>query len=205
MICPKCGRSEKEVRFIDAFCIDCYPYNIKLPEVEIEECGHCRRIRLKGEWQPFNRKKFEDYVAGKCRGDFSSVEYDSKTSTLTFTIKKGGSEVQIRKYFEPKKKFTMCQECSRKAAGYFEAIIQLRGNGYEVRKHQRLLSDFLRKETFLSKVEEKKEGIDLYAGSSKAVIKILNEMGLKTLMTKKLMGMRGGKRYYRTTFLLRLE
>lgn len=205
MICPKCGRSNKEAKFIDAFCIDCYPYNIRLPEIEIEECKHCHRIRFRGEWQPFNRKKLESYVAGKCSGDFSSVEYDSRTSTLTFTIKKGDNELQIKKHFEPKKTITMCLDCSRKAAGYFEAIVQLRGNAYEVKKHQRLLSDLLTRETFLSKMEEKKEGIDLYAGSSKAVIKILNEMGLKTLMTKKLMGVREGKRYYRTTFLLRFE
>jgi len=205
MICPKCGRTEKEVKFIDAFCVDCYPYNIKLPELEIEECKRCGKVRFKGEWQTANRKKLEEYVSSKCRGDFSFVEYDSKTSTLTFTIRKGGNEIQIKKYFEPKKIMTICPDCSRRAAGYFEATIQLRGNPYEVKKYARLLCDFIKRETFLSKVEEKKEGVDLYVGSSKAVIKILGEMGMKALITKKLMGTREGKRYYRSTFLLRFE
>lgn len=205
MICPKCGKSDKDKMFIEAFCVDCYPYNFKIPEIEIEECKRCGNIRFRGEWQPFNRKKFEEYVASKCRGDFSSVNYDSKKESLIFTVRKGKQEIIIEKSFKPTIKISLCPECSRKAAGYFEGIIQLRGNEYEIKKYQRLLSDLLKKETFLSKLEEKKEGIDLYVGSSKAVIKILSEMGLKALMTKKLMGVRNGKRYYRTTFLLRFE
>jgi nonsense-mediated mRNA decay protein 3 len=205
MICPKCGRSDRETKFIEAFCVDCYPYNFKLPDIEIEECRRCGKVRFKGEWQVFNRKKFEDYVASKCRGDFSSVVYDSKTSTLTFTIKKGTTEVQINKHYGPKKITSICPECSRRAAGYFEAIIQLRGNSYMIKKYQNLLIEFLNRESFISKVDEKKEGIDLYVGSSKAVLGIINEMGLNALMTKKLMGMKEGKRYYRTTFLIRFE
>ncbi|MEM3422628.1 MAG: NMD3-related protein [Candidatus Bilamarchaeaceae archaeon] len=203
MICPKCGKSNREIKFIEAFCVDCYPYNIRLPEIEIEECKRCGKVKFRGEWQQFNRKKFEDYVVSKCRGDFSSAIYDSKSNTITFKIRKGNEEVSITRTFEPKIKTSICQECSRKAAGYFEAIIQLRGNPYDVKKYQGILTDLLKKETFLSKTDEKKEGVDLYVGDSKAVIRLFSEMGLKALMTKKLMGVRQGKRYYRTTFLLR--
>lgn len=203
MICPKCGKSDKEIRFMEAFCVDCYQYNIRIPAINIEECKKCGKIKFRGEWQLLNKKKFEKYVTSKCRGDFSSVTYDSKKNVLIFTISKNNNEISIEKNFEPKRKISLCPECSRKAAGYFEAIIQLRGNEYEVKKHQRILSDLLRRETFLSKVDEKKEGVDLYVGNSKTALRIINEMKLQTLMTKKLMGMREGKKYYRTTFLIR--
>jgi len=86
LICPKCGRSDDETAFIEAFCTDCYPVNIKVPDkVELEQCARCRRVRIRGDWAPYNEGKISELVLSRCRGDFQSSEYDVATQTARFT------------------------------------------------------------------------------------------------------------------------
>jgi len=206
LICPKCGKTSKEKKFIDAFCIDCYPYNLKIPEkIEIEICKRCRRMRIKGEWKEYSKKKIEKHIEGKCKGDFSSVEYNLESQTATFTIVKGDSEAQVEREIPFKEKTVICPDCSKIAGGYFESIIQLRGNERKVKKYAKILTRMLSRSTFISKVDEKKEGTDLYVGSTRSVLETIAELGVKRKITRKLAGTKHGKKFYRTTFLLRFE
>jgi nonsense-mediated mRNA decay protein 3 len=206
IICPKCGRSNEAVKFIEAFCIDCYPYKFKLPEdLELQVCKRCERMLFKGEWMPYNSKKIEEYVVSKCKGDFSSAKYDIDNGVVIFTIKKGDAQIDIERFVELKKMVTICPRCSRISGGYYEAIIQLRGNDAKIAKYNRILTEMLKKSTFISKSEEKDEGTDIYVGSSKAVVGVITELGLRTKITRKLAGLKDGKRFHRVTFLLRFD
>lgn len=207
LICPKCGKTGKEKKFMEAFCVDCYPYNLKTPEkiVEIEVCKRCRKMRFMGEWIEYSRKKIEEYIAGKCRGDFSSVEYDLNSQIAIFTIRKDDSEAQVERKIPFKEAITICPDCSKIAGGYYEAIIQLRGNEGKIKKYAKLLTKMLSRSTFISKVDEKKEGTDLYVGKTRAVLDTLAELRVKRKITRKLAGTKHGKKFYRTTFLLRFE
>jgi len=224
MICPKCGRKSTEVRFIEAFCVDCYPYNLKLPEsIEIEICKRCGKMRLKGEWIPYkdkfariwpvrklsnfryNKNKIEEYAVSKCRGDFADAKYDIESGKITFIIKKGETEVEVERQLPFKKIITICPECSRIAGGYYEAIIQLRGDPKKIAKYSKTIIRVLKTKTFITKTEEKHGGIDIFVGSTKAVLEVCGMLGLHAIITKKLMGRREGKRYYRTTFSIRFE
>jgi len=203
IICPKCGRSSSEVEFIDAFCKDDYPIRIKTPDrMEFEVCTRCERIRLQGEWTPFGQKKVSDYIVSKCRGEFESAEYDVERQTAVFVMKAGG--VKIDRFIPLEMKKTICQQCSRISGGYFEGIIQLRGDRAKMRKMADQLIKKLAKTTFIAKEDDKDEGLDIYVGSSKAVLKVVTDLGLKSLITKKLIGRDEGKRLYRTTFRVRL-
>ncbi len=206
LICPKCGRTKKEVEFIEAFCVECYPFNIKLPgKITIEFCKRCSRMRLKGEWMPYSRKKLETYIASKARGDFDSVEYDSEKKELVFTVKKDGASVEIRKPFEFEKKIIICPDCSKIAGGYFESVIQLRGNEKKVAKYARILSEMLKKKTFITKTEEKHGGVDIFAGNTRVVLEAVAELGLRAKITRTLVGVKEGKRFHRATFSIRFE
>jgi NMD protein affecting ribosome stability and mRNA decay len=92
------------------------------------------------------------------------------------------------------------------SGGYFEAIVQLRGENRErLRQFGASLEKRLSEKTFVSKVDEKKEGIDLYIGSSKAVVADFSNRGIKALISRKLFGKdKEGRTTYRTTFLVRL-
>lgn len=203
IVCPKCGRTSDQVEFIEAFCKDDYPVKLKLPDkIELEQCARCHKVRLRGEWLSYNEKKIGEYVISKCRGDFESAEYNLNTQTVAFLMRETGTRVLRAVPLEIKK--TICQQCSRISGGYYEAIIQLRGDPLKVRGHAQMLAKRLAKKTFIAREEEKDAGLDMYVGSSKAVVEVMSLLGIKTLITKKLIGREEGKRLYRTTFLIRL-
>ena len=202
LICPKCGKKDTEVKFLEAFCMDCYPFNLRLPDkVEIEFCKRCNRMRIKGKWIQFSRKKLEEHIASKARGEFEDVRYDSEKKEMIFTVK--GKE--IRKPFVFEKKIIICSDCSKISGGYYESIIQLRGNEKKVAKYSKLLTKMLEKKTFITKTEEKHGGIDILAGNTKVVLGIAAELGLRAKITRKLVGTKEGRRAYRTTFSIRFE
>jgi nonsense-mediated mRNA decay protein 3 len=206
LICPKCGRSDREVKFLDAFCVDCYPFNLKIPdEVEIEFCKRCNRMRIKGEWMPYNRKKLERHIASKARGEFESVEYNSEKGEFVFTVRKGDVSVEVKKPFIFDKKVVICPDCSKIAGGYYESIIQLRGNRKKVAKYSKILTKMLKRRTFITKTEEKHGGVDIFAGSTRVVLEAVAELGLRAKITRKLVGTKEGKRAYRATFSIRFE
>ncbi|MEW6036247.1 MAG: NMD3-related protein [Candidatus Micrarchaeota archaeon] len=203
LICPKCGRSSDKVAFVEAFCVDCYPVRIECPpKVEVEQCGRCGRARIRGEWTDIGRKRMAEFILSKCRGDIESAEYDEESGEASFTMRQTGAVARRTIPLDIKK--TICRDCSRISGGYFEGIIQLRGDPLKVRGHADMLVKRLSKKTFIAKEEEKDEGLDIYVGSSKAALEVITSLGVKTLITKKLIGRDEGKRLYRTTFLLRL-
>ena len=202
LICPKCGKKSSQIEFVDAFCIDCYPVKIKIPdELEFERCTRCERTRFGGEWMHYNEQKFAKHIIDKCKGEFESAEYDLDRQVATFLM--SASKTKIERMIPVNIKKTICQQCSRMSGGYYEAIIQLRGDPLKVRGHAEMFIKKLAKRTFIAKEDEKDNGLDIYVGNSKVIVEIVADLGLKTLITKKLIGRDQGKRLYRTTFLIR--
>ncbi|NYT03537.1 MAG: hypothetical protein GKC00_02395 [Candidatus Methanofastidiosa archaeon] len=115
-----------------------------------------------------------------------------------------------------------CQRCSRFYGGYYEAILQIRNEEkkIELEKANDImeiideLSDRLISKdrmAFIARVEELKEGIDVYMGSLSAARKIANDL-IKRFSgsmgeSHKLMGLDrdSGKKIYRTTVTVRLK
>jgi NMD protein affecting ribosome stability and mRNA decay len=81
----------------------------------------------------------------------------------------------------------------------------LRGNWKEIRIWARRFKKALMKTTFISKEDELKEGINLYVGEGKKLLEVIKGFGLRWKTSRKLHGMREGKRLYRTTYLIRFE
>lgn len=202
LICPKCGRSSDDVEFIEAFCVDCYPVNIKVPrKVEIDQCKRCEKIRIRGEWVLPGKRKLAEFVASKAKGDFDSAEYIESEGKMRFTIE---GKKELERFVEVQLNPTICSFCSRISGGYYTGLIQLRGNQKRIQKYADILTRKLEKKTFITKQEDKHEGVDIYVGSSKAVVELLTQMKMNTTISKTLVGLQEGKRLYRVTFLLRL-
>ncbi|VVB98504.1 NMD3 family protein [uncultured archaeon] len=204
--CPRCGAGEGTKKFVGPFCIDCYEFTIKIPDkLEMRRCKRCGSVKLRGEWTPFTMKKVTDWVKSKFKGEFTSVEFDAEENLAVFTIERDGSKVQIEKMINFEVLVDMCPECNKKSGGYFEAIVQLRGNEARIKKYARIFAERLEKEgTFISKVAELKEGLDLYVGSTKAAMSVITRLGLKYGISTSLSGQKQGKRLYRTSFSIRL-
>lgn len=206
LTCPKCGKSDSEEKFIETFCPDCYEFKIRYPQSEeFRRCKSCDRFFLKGEWRPFNGKIVNDLIVRKCRGDFSGAALDIDRGFLVFSVKKGAKTFSIEKPIEIKFVTVMCPDCSKISGGYYEAIVQLRGDERKIAKYSKMLTRLLGKMTFISKTEEVKGGIDIYVGSSIKTQDALSRLGLSYLLTRKLVGRRDGKRIYRATFSVRFE
>jgi NMD protein affecting ribosome stability and mRNA decay len=62
----------------------------------------------------------------------------------------------------------------------------------------------LTKRTFVSKYVELPEGVDMYAGSKKAVAEVLGVLDLKPKISDKLYGVKDGRRVYRRTYCMRV-
>lgn len=167
-------------------------------------CSRCGRVRLKGNWVACTDEKLAQEALKKCRGEYLRATYSFREQEGTFFV---GDEKHV---FPVKRKFkvnvvkNICPDCVRKSGGYFEAIIQLRGKAGKVRRYERLFKKMLAKKTFVTKEEELREGLDLYIGSSRAVVEMLAELGVRAKMSRKLAGQKEGRRLYRTTFLVRV-
>lgn len=205
-ICPKCGASSDSKEFIDAFCTGCFEFRVKLPKsVALPQCTRCKKIRIKTEWKSAGPKAISEHVASKCRGDFTSVYFDMGTNTAVFTLERNGRKAELRKQVNFELQPTICTSCSRASGGYYEAILQIRGEHRRVESKGKKLVDSLSRKTFVSKIEEMHGGLDIYAGSTKTVFETLQKMGLKpSSIARKLSGRKEGKKLYRTSFAIRV-
>jgi len=205
LICPKCGANSDDVQFIGPFCINCYKFKVKLPKsFVIKQCTKCKKVWIDREWKPFSQKEIEKSIASKFKGKFEKVDYYLDSGTAVIYFKVGQKIYMVEKKFNPKYENVLCRECSRRSGGYYEAIIQFRGNKENIKKYEKKLIHKLIKKTFLSKIEERKEGVDLFLGNSRAVFEILGKLKIKYKKSRKLFTQKKGKKMYRLTFAIRV-
>ncbi len=200
MRCPVCGARENEKPFIGPFCVDCYEVKCKLPkELELLVCARCGKARLRGEWREISEGEVEEWVLSKCKGEDQPVAFDLENREVIFKLY--GKEV--RKPIKLIIKRITCPTCAKMSGGYYEAILQLRGDWSKIREWAKKFKRALSLKTFISKEEELKEGIDLYVGESKKLLEVLQSFGLKWKCSWKLHGVKDGKRVYRATYVVR--
>ncbi|MEM4554904.1 MAG: NMD3-related protein [Candidatus Anstonellaceae archaeon] len=197
--CPICGRPDSNASFLGELCFGCASEKMrKLHRVSISLCQQCNfvldRARKRKECtiedEIIRILKLKDQNASISE-DLKSVSIQTPAGVLTQPLK-----VSFQKL--------MCIECGRASSQYFEAIIQLRGDFGLVDRKAKQICACLKKTTFIPKIEQLKEGVDIYVGSRKEAISCLNLLGLGFLRTEKLAGQRQGRRLYRTTLLVRL-
>ncbi len=198
-LCPKCGRSDKEVKFEGNFCIDCYIEMNKpqLPsKITIYICRECGASRVRS-WEDLDIEEsaaqlLKDKKLGKPTvnrmGDYFYIKYPKIDHEF---------KVRIRE------KSSLCDQCAKRAAGYYEAIIQLRDSYAKREKFIDKLIRMLEKATFITKIVEDKKGLDIYVGDKTITRSILSALKLKPKVTHTLYGVKDGRRVYRTTFLIR--
>lgn len=204
-ICPRCGISSDKRRFAGSFCSVCAPIKLTVPEkIEFMRCPRCERIRIEKEWKEEGKVDFAGIVLKQCRGDIRSSEFDPSTGELSLIVEQSGAFVEIKKKVEIAYEKNLCIDCSRTASGYFEAIIQLRGDEARVMKRAEEVTKLVSKKNFIAKRAELKEGIDLYVGDRNTAISTLNSLKLGYFRTETLAGERDGKRLYRTTLAVRV-
>ena len=213
--CFLCGK--KTEKLIKGYCEECYnkKYNlIEIPKkISYIICNKCKLIRHRNKWKD---TKIRDLLKQKIKILGNNVKIKIEMNDIFHIKAKGfleGSEklkeethdvnVNINK--------TICPFCSRKYGGYYEAILQLRGN------FSPLITDFIDDQMILmSKKERKafyrikgvKNGFDFYIGSKSAANRLAESLkkkfNAKIKRSFKLVTKKNGKNVYRNIISVRI-
>jgi nonsense-mediated mRNA decay protein 3 len=208
-ICPMCGASSRDLEFSGNFCSACYATRakIKMPNVvELRICKRCGKIGVRG-WSLPTSADIEALVLSRCKGDYesASAHIDGESVNLEFTFVEAGKRFAVKRAIALKMRETTCTECSRKAGGYYEAIIQIRGDDEErIGRMEEKISRLVSRSSFISKIIRVKEGVDLYAGSKRVAEHVISNLGFKYSKSDKLAGVKDGRRIYRRSLCVRV-
>ncbi len=235
ILCPKCGKEVKNLMV--NVCKTCYieKYRLaELPEViEIDICSKCGSVFDRGQWTYTGTiddvivKKIEDLLLIHDMADNIELSFESDkhsannyhiyirvdASVLNEPVSQSlNTEIRIN--------YKSCDICSRISGGYYEGIIQIRAQNRiptdDEKEHcMDIMSEVLTNQekkgdrfSFITDVQELKEGLDVYIGSSKSgrnVCKAIeDELGGSFLESPSLYGQKDGKDLYRITFSMRL-
>ena len=118
-----------------------------------------------------------------------------------------GSKKQKQEQHEIKLKINKitCPDCSRRLGGYYESIIQIRGN---VEKALNYIDDELAKEKGVYRIERDERGADIYLDNIHLANKFCNMLkkrfNAKIRKSYRLVTRKEGKDIYRSSFVVRI-
>jgi nonsense-mediated mRNA decay protein 3 len=170
--CPKCGKWTDKL--INGVCEDCQEIKIHKKSDGLEICKRCGKIKHKGV---FKKISIEDALKQLYKEKIKNVK------NLEF---KDNYYILFEFEFEGKKfkdsahiKYVVCPDCMRQSSNYYEAIIQIRSNDFEDLCN--FIAEYVEKHNneprcFITKLDLRKEGIDIYLGSKKIANKIIREL-----------------------------
>lgn len=209
--CPRCGKESEKL--IEGFCERCLEELAPAPglkDMKMEVCPVCSRVREKGRW--VKKSLSEVIVKYLKRKGFRNVNVEVKDDSveIEFDIEIRNKTVRRKSTFYIKTIKRICEECSKERTGYYEGVIQIRGDVNAdkiVEEISGMVSKSGKRGWFISKIDKRKEGIDLYIGSKSAVKNIARRLKNKynadvkesyTLVTRK-----DGRNVYRITAVVR--
>ncbi len=203
MFCPECGATDVEM--VNGICKDCFlkEYQlIKIPDnIQVTICSHCNAKLEEGKWKDsylpeeeiiyrtleYNIKVDElaeneeiELEINQMRGTIAECYIEAIATVLGETIVETHTpNVKINK--------SVCPECSKRAAGYYEAVIQLRSDSRnlteeEIEKSEDLIFKTIKKQSkkdklaYIPQISKPKEGKDYYIGSLKSAKKVAEQL-----------------------------
>ena len=232
MFCVECG---KEEIFKDGVCIGCYLKHTsftKGPEIiDIIVCTSCSSYKYKSTWfsesldkaiKRHIRDAFQ--ISGELKKVQIKTEYDEKRKNIACNVEISGL-LEDQKIVEQhnlmvRLKKTICDVCSKKFGGYFEAVIQLRAEKRKpsqdelqvIRETIETLVENLQAKgyrgLFITDVTEEQGGIDFYLsekGSAYNIAKKIQDcFGGEIKQSSSNAGMKDSRQIFRMTYLVRL-
>ncbi len=233
MFCVECG---SESLFTEILCRDCFLEKhelIRVPQVKkVTVCSTCGAMANGTQWEDVG-----GIDAAVERAAVDSVSYlpevvpagvsvtkDPYSDTLykvalDVKVEMDGASVALERRLDVRVKLKACSRCSRRAGNYFEAIIQVRGEGSppskgeleEIQAHLERVGDNISRgdrNHFIVRTEEVKGGVDMYVSNINMgrimARSVVSRYGGATKTTSTLTGRRDGKDMYRITYLVRL-
>ena len=207
-ICPKCGAKGSERAFIGSFCTECFKdrASFEIPlEIHLDVCKNCGRAKVSGKWVELCQENLTHFVLLHCKIKSDNIHVRMRGPSeclITILVESEKKFVEVVRKTNIKFVETICPDCSRKSGGYYEGIIQLRGDAERVEKLAAKIENIMGNE--IVRTTSLKEGLDLYFFSHKNALVVLGKLGLKFTQSPKLFGVKDGERVYRTTICVRV-
>jgi nonsense-mediated mRNA decay protein 3 len=216
LYCPTCNRSSDECRFIGDFCEYCIAARLKrkMPEmVKVYQCRFCKRMKV---GNTFLGDGEDDMKAlGKAIRVALRMGEDSKVRVNEYTnwgmarcmiqMQYEGQRIDFDANMRVKMLHETCQRCYRMSAGYYQAVMQLRGNRVKMDKLVSKIEWFMKKNGgFVTKIVDEENGVDVYVSDKEIAASFFVYVRLKPTKSFRLFGVKRGKKVYRNTYAVHL-
>ncbi len=187
MVCPICGKKSE----VGVFCSECYLKKnlvIRLPSLlEASRCPHCGRYLIGGKWVGMEEEEAVEKIVK--RSLKINIQKIDKLASVVVEIRRerGDYIALVRVLFGNSEKNrrcvvrfkdTLCPRCSRMAGGYYEAVVQLRGDiGDEMLE---LISRWVGEDkdpmAFIGDIKTLHGGYDIYIGGKKVAERVVKRI-----------------------------
>ncbi|MCQ2738030.1 MAG: hypothetical protein MJ224_05435 [archaeon] len=203
MFCPECGATDVEM--IDGVCKNCFLKNyqlIKIPEtITVTVCSHCNAKLEEGKWKDsyipneeiiYRALEKNITIDELAENEEIELEIDQMRGTIAECYVEAVATVlgeEIVETHTPNVKInkSVCPDCSKRSAGYYEAVIQLRADSRELTKEEianaeEIISRTIEKQAkkdklaYIPQIAKPKEGRDYYVGSLKSAKKVAEHL-----------------------------
>ncbi len=197
--CPRCG---KEENLIDGLCKECFTKTNVLAEFKgkVMMCPICKRWFSKGSWKSFE-EAMQDGIKHKGLLIETNITNHGNHFTIEYSIDYKGNTIDGELEVRTSVKKNACENCSRTRGGYYEIMIQLRGNWEKPYKYADWVGT--------TKIDKRKEGVDLYvvkfAEGSKLIGLLKKRFKPEVKESSSAAGMKEGKHISRKTIMLRFK
>ena len=203
MFCPECGATDVEM--IDGICKNCFLKKFQLLEIpeniSVTICKHCNAKLEEGKWKDeyipeeeiiYRALERNITISDLAENEEIELEIDQMRGTIAECYVEAVATVLGEDFVEAhtpnvKINYSVCPDCSKRNAGYYEAVIQLRADDRELKEEEinraeeiinRTLEKQFKKDklAYIPQVAKLKEGNDYYIGSLKSAKKVLEHL-----------------------------
>ncbi|OYT57375.1 hypothetical protein B6U70_02460 [Euryarchaeota archaeon ex4484_162] len=233
MFCVECGQEGHIFR--NGLCIGCYIKSHSFSNgpkiIDLVRCPHCGSYRYKNSWLSGDFKeiiqhiiKNSFYVNKELKKTGMSIECNETDETTTCKVIVSGFldgiPVSEKHMLNIRLKKMVCDVCSRRFGGYYEAVLQIRANKRklsedELKMIRSMIEGFVEnlrikgnRGLFITDTDMRHGGVDFYLSESKPAQtiakKIYEHFGGEIKQSSKNIGMKNGRQIYRMTYLIRL-
>ena len=213
--CPTCNRSSEECAFVGEFCEFCaaekIKRNIDLSGIaKVYQCRFCNRIKVANEF--VSMKEDEDALGMAIRlslriKDCKVMVNDFRRGIAKCTLVCNYNNESFRFDTDIKVKLLheTCQRCYRISSGYFQGLIQLRGDRVRIERMLKRIERYMESSgAYITKTEDAPNGVDVYVSDKKAANEFFIEKKIKATRSYTLYGIKRGKQVYRNTYAVHL-
>lgn len=209
--CPTCNRSSDNTRFIGEFCEFCTADRLsaKISErISILRCGRCGSIKVKGRFVPFNTGSLGEALTSGihlhgCTARVKGLRGNSAIAEISCGPQ--DSIVTFEKRIRIITRHEMCPTDYKISSGYYEALIQLRGDHERCERMAARITRFVqRRGAFISRTKPVQNGIDVYTSDKALMNQFFSLRRMRPKRSFRLQSLRNGRELYSNIYALRL-